>query len=238
MIPDDFYGQCMNAKILIVDDQKDLLDLLSMSLSPEGYQVHIAQTAAEALSAIQLQKPDLILLDILLPDVSGIRLTTQLKNDSETASIPIILLTAKDSETDIIVGLSVGADDYITKPFSIKVLLARMEAILRRARPQGKDVKQVLSAGPVRIFPAARQVFVEGQPIELTGAEFAILVALISANGTILSRTELGKVLQNSPDAGGNERVVDVHVAALRKKLGKARNFVKTIHGQGYRAVL
>ncbi len=228
----------MNAQILIVDDQKDLLDLLSMSLSPEGYSIITAQTAAEALSSIKLQKPDLILLDILLPDISGIRLTTQLKNDSETAQIPIILLTAKDSETDIIVGLSIGADDYITKPFNMKVLLARMEAVLRRAYPQGKEIKQVLSAGPVRVFPAARQVFVEGQPVELTGAEFAILLALINSQGTILSRGELGKLLQNTPESGGSERVVDVHVAALRKKLGKARNFVKTIHGQGYRAVL
>jgi DNA-binding response OmpR family regulator len=228
----------MNAQILIVDDQKDLLDLLSMSLSPEGYIIRTAQTAAEALSSIKLQKPDLILLDILLPDISGIRLTTQLKNDSETSQIPIILLTAKDGETDIIVGLSIGADDYITKPFNMKVLLARMEAVLRRAYPQGKEVKQVLSAGPIRVFPAARQVFVEGQPVELTGAEFAILLALINANGTILSRSELGKLLQNTSETGGSERVVDVHVAALRKKLGKARNFVKTIHGQGYRAVL
>jgi DNA-binding response OmpR family regulator len=231
-------GISMNAKILIVDDQRDLLDLLSMSLTPEGYQVRTALNAAEALSAIKLRKPDLILLDILLPDISGVRLTTQLKNDAETAGIPIILLTAKDSETDIIVGLSVGADDYITKPFSIKVLLARMEAVLRRAYPQGKEVKQVISFGLVRIFPAARQVFVEGQPVELTGAEFHILMALINANGSVLSRDELGKTLQNTPEAGGNERVVDVHVAALRKKLGKARNFVKTIHGQGYRAVL
>jgi DNA-binding response OmpR family regulator len=228
----------MNAKILIVDDQQDLLELLTMSLTPEGYQVRTALNAAEALSAIKLQKPDLILLDILLPDISGVRLTTQLKNDAETANIPVILLTAKDSETDIIVGLSVGADDYITKPFSIKVLLARMEVVLRRAYPQTKDVKQVISSGLVRIFPAARQVFVEGQPVELTGAEFHILMALINANGTVLSRDELGKTLQNTPEAGGSERVVDVHVAALRKKLGKARNFVKTIHGQGYRAVL
>lgn len=228
----------MNAQILIVDDQKDLLDLLSMSLAPEGYVVRTAQTAGEALSSIKLQKPDLILLDILLPDISGIRLTTQLKNDSETAQIPIILLTAKDSETDIIVGLSIGADDYITKPFNIKVLLARMEAVLRRAYPHGKEIKQVLSVGPIRIFPAARQVFVEGQSVELTGAEFAILLALVTAQGKVLSRTELGKLLQNSPEMGGRERVVDVHVAALRKKLGKARNFVKTIHGRGYRAVL
>jgi len=228
----------MNAKVLIVDDQRDLLELLTMSLSGEGYIVRTAQNAAEANAAIKLEKPDIVLLDILLPDVSGIRLTTQWKNDAQTAHIPIILLTAKDSETDIIVGLSVGADDYITKPFSSKVLVARMEAVLRRAYPEGQNVKQVLAAGPIRIFPSGRQAFVEGQPVQLTGAEFNILQALIQAGGAILSRSELSKYLQDPSENGNNERVVDVHIAALRRKLGKARNFVKTVHGQGYRAAI
>jgi DNA-binding response OmpR family regulator len=227
----------MNANVLIVDDQKDLCELLSMSLTGEGYIVRTALSAAEAMSAIKTSKPDLVLLDILLPDMSGIRLTTQWKNDAQTAHIPIILLTAKDSETDIIVGLSVGADDYITKPFSTKVLFARMEAVLRRSYPDGQSLKQVLSAGPVRVFPSSRQAFVEGQPVEMTGAEFNILLALIQANGTILSRTDLSKYLQDPSGNGGNERVVDVHIAALRKKMGPARNFIKIVHGQGYRVV-
>jgi DNA-binding response OmpR family regulator len=222
----------MNAKVLIVDDQKDLVELLSMSLSGEGYIPRTAITAAEAVSSVQQEKPDLILLDILLPDMSGIKLTTQWKNDAKTAKIPIILLTAKDSETDIIVGLSVGADDYITKPFSTKVLLARMDAVLRRTYPEGDAVAQVLSTGPVRIFPSGRQVFVEGQPVAMTGAEFNILLALVEAKGGILSRTDLSKLLE-----GGNNRIVDVHIASIRRKFGKARNFIKTIHGQGYRAV-
>jgi DNA-binding response OmpR family regulator len=178
----------------------------------------------------------LILLDIVLGDISGIKLTTKLKNSDETSQIPIILLTAKDSETDIIVGLSVGADDYITKPFSTKVLLARMEAVLRRAYPEPQPVREILQAGPVKLFPAGRQVFNEGAPVEVTPAEFTILSALIKAKGAILSRRELALMISPGQDVT-NERVVDVHIAALRKKLNKARYIIKTMHGKGYRAV-
>ncbi|MCI0499500.1 MAG: response regulator transcription factor [Planctomycetales bacterium] len=226
----------MNAKILVVDDQRDLLELLSMALGQEGYAVRTAASGTEALSMIAAEKPDLILLDIILGDISGIKLTTRLKNETSTAHIPIILLTAKDSETDIIVGLSVGADDYITKPFSTRVLLARIEAVLRRAYPESAAVKEILQAGPVRIFPEQRQVFAEGNPVDLTPAEFTILLSLVKAGGNILSRTqlltEIGTVEENY-----NERIVDVHVAALRKKLGKSRTLVKTVHGEGYRFV-
>ena len=228
----------MNAKVLVVDDQRDLLELLGMALGQEGYGVRTAASGTEAIEAVAAEKPDLILLDILLGDTSGIKLTTRWKNDSETAHIPIILLTAKDSETDIIVGLSVGADDYITKPFSTRVLLARMEAVLRRVYPEPTTVREILSAGPVRLFPAGRQVFVEGTPVDLTGAEFNILLALIKAGGDILSREHLHTLMVPNAADSGNVRVVDVHVAALRKKLGKARTILKTIHGKGYRAVV
>ncbi len=225
-------------KVLVVDDQRDLLELLGMALEQEGYRVKTAASGAEAIEVLAAEKPDLILLDIILGDMSGIKLTTRWKNDAETAHIPIILLTAKDSETDIIVGLSVGADDYITKPFSTRVLLARMEAVLRRAYPEPTTVREILSAGPVRLFPAGRQAFVEGTPVDLTGAEFNILTALIKAGGEILSREDLLVLMVPNPADGGNVRVVDVHMAALRKKLGKARNIVKTVHGKGYRAVI
>lgn len=228
----------MNArKILVVDDQTDLLELLSMSLSQEGYHVRTAASGAEAFSQIATDKPDLILLDIILGDISGIKMTTRLKNDVETAHIPIILLTAKDSETDIIVGLSVGADDYITKPFSTKVLLARIDAVMRRAYPEPNAVRETLQAGAVRIFPAGRQVFVEGVPVDVTPAEFNILLALIKAAGSILSREDLQTII-GSEEQTDNERVVDVHIASLRKKLGLSRKIIKTVHGKGYRAVL
>lgn len=227
----------MNAKILVVDDQHDLLELLDMALTQEGYTVKTAASGSEAMSSILMDKPDLILLDIILGDTSGIKMTTKLKNDTDTSHIPIILLTAKDTETDIIVGLSVGADDYITKPFSTKVLLARIDAVLRRAYPEPGAIKETLQAGPVKIFPSGRQVFVEGVPVELTPAEFNILLTLVKANGDILTREDLQKLLAGGEE-NQNERVVDVHVAALRKKLGKARMIVKTVHGRGYRAVI
>ncbi len=227
----------MNARILVVDDQTDLLELLDMSLSQEGYIVRTAASGAEALAMLAVDKPDLILLDIILGDTSGIKLTTKLKNEAETSHIPIILLTAKDTETDIIVGLSVGADDYITKPFSTKVLLARIEAVLRRAYPEPNTVREILQAGAVRVFPAGRQVFVEGTPIDLTPAEFNILLTLFKAGGSALSREDLQSIL-GSAEQSANERIVDVHVASLRKKLGTARNIIKTVHGKGYRAVV
>lgn len=228
----------MNAKVLIVDDQRDLLDLLSMALTQQGYIVRTAASGAEAIEAIAADKPDLILLDIMLGDISGIKLTTRWKNDAQTAHIPIILLTAKDSETDIIVGLSVGADDYITKPFSTPILLARMEAVLRRAYPESPAVQEILSAGPIRLFPAGRQAFVQGSPVDLTGAEFNLLQALIKAGGQVLSREELHDAMTPNSDQAGNVRVVDVHIASLRKKLGRARALLKTVHGQGYRLVV
>ncbi|MFZ9032560.1 MAG: response regulator transcription factor [Planctomycetota bacterium] len=227
----------MDTKILIVDDQKDLLELLDMALSQEGYHVCTAASGTEALETIAAEKPDLILLDIILGDISGIKLTTKLKHEAETSHIPIILLTAKDSETDIIVGLSVGADDYITKPFSTKVLLARIDAVLRRAYPSSPEIKEILQAGPVRVFPSRRQAFAEGEPVDLTPAEFTILLSLLKAGGDILSREKL-RVELGSVDESSNERIVDVHVAAMRKKLGNSRKIIKTVHGQGYRIVV
>ena len=226
----------MNAKILVVDDQKDLLELLSMALGREGYSVRTAASGTEALSMIAAEKPDLILLDIILGDMSGIKITTKLKQEVETSHIPIILLTAKDSETDIIVGLSVGADDYITKPFSAKVLLARMDAVLRRVYPETPAVREILQAGSIRIFPSRRQVFAEGNPVELTPAEFNLLLALVKAGGTVLSRGQLLAELGSSED-DLSERIVDVHIAALRKKLGKSRALIKTVHRKGYQIV-
>ena len=224
----------MNAKILIVDDEKDLLELLSMNLGTEGYIVNTAENAAQALAAVRTNRPDLILLDIMLPDTSGIKLTGKLKNTPNTANIPIILLTAKDKETDMVVGLSVGADDYITKPFSTSVLVARIEAVLRRAYPGDEDVREVLAAGPVTILPAAREVRVHGKVVELTGGEFGILVALVEAGGDILSRTQL-KAALGEEAKGEKARIIDVHIAALRKKLGAAKNVIKTVHSRGYR---
>ncbi|MBN1817739.1 MAG: response regulator transcription factor [Sedimentisphaerales bacterium] len=225
----------MRAKILVVDDEQDLLDLLEMSLSAEGYEVMTAASGAAAIEALRRQRPDLILLDIMLEDRSGLELTGQIKHTPETMGIPIILLTAKDTETDIVVGLRVGADDYVTKPFSTQVLVARIEAVLRRGKSAQEDAVDVLTAGPVRVQKASRHVTVEGRNVELTGGEYNILVALLEAGGAILSRQDLKCALGDTA-TGQKERIIDVHVAALRKKLGPpARRIVKTIHGLGYR---
>jgi len=224
----------VNAKILIVDDETDLLEVLSMNLQQQGYITRTAQTGAEALSKIRTDRPDLILLDIMLDDVSGIKLTGKLKNTAETADIPIILLTAKDSDTDIVVGLSVGADDYVTKPFKTEVLAARIEAVLRLAKPQGSKIGEILSAGPIKVIPANHEVIIKGKSIDLTGAEYNILVALIKAGGGVLSRDDI-KAILDSDASDERIRIVDVHIAALRKKLGAYRDLIKTVHGRGYR---
>lgn len=224
----------MNAKILVVDDEKNLLELLSMNLAAQGFVVNTAETGADALASVSKDRPDLILLDIVLPDISGIKLTGKLKNSPGTANIPIILLTAKDAETDVVVGLNVGADDYVTKPFSTKVLLARIEAVLNRRRAgSGGAANQTLSAGPVTIVPDHMQVYVRGKPVELTAKEYDILMALMTAAGRVLSRDELSDVLGQS-DGERNMRVVDVHIGALRKKLGPDANIVRTVHNKGY----
>ncbi len=223
----------MNARILVVDDEKDLLEMLAANLSVAGYVIRTATGGAEAMSIIRTDRPDLILLDIMLEDISGVKLAGKLRNTPETADIPIIMLTAKDSETDVIVGLSIGADDYITKPFSTAVLIARIEAVLRRVSSEGDSLREILTVGPVRILPASHEVLVEGRPVELTGGEYNILLALAEAGGTVLSRSDLKEL--SGAGRGDSERIVDVHVAALRKKLGSAKGIVKTIHGRGYR---
>jgi len=227
----------MNSKILVVDDEADLLELLDMNLSQEGFIVRTAASASDAMAMIRADKPELILLDIMLGDVSGIQLTAKMKTYPETADIPIILLTAKDKDADVVVGLSVGADDYITKPCSTPVLVARIEALLRRAQITKNIDSQTLSVGPVKIVPSAREVIANGKTVDLTSGEYEILMALVKAAGSILSRKQLKKELGESAK-GQRTRIVDVHIASIRKKLGPAKNIIKTVHARGYRIVL
>jgi DNA-binding response OmpR family regulator len=221
----------MPVKVLIVDDEQDLLDLLSINLEREGFSVTTAASAEAALKRISAGHPDIILMDIMLPDVPGTRLTNQLKNNSETAAIPIILLTARDTETDMVVGLSMGADDYVVKPFSTAVLKARIEAVLRRSAHAPQSGMFV--CGPVKLSAAGHSVLVDDSPVELTLAEFKILESLMRSQGTVLSRAKLME--EFAADTSVTERTIDVHIASLRKKLGPARDLIKTIHRLGYR---
>jgi DNA-binding response OmpR family regulator len=223
----------MKARILLVDDEADLRELLKFNLEKEGCSVTAVANAAEALATIKNSPPDLILLDVMLPDMIGTKLAHQIKNNPVTAAIPIIMLTGRDKETDIVVGLSMGADDYVTKPFSTPVLIARIEAQLRRKTVAAQHEDESIMAGRVKIVPAAQQVLVDSVPIDLTLAEFKILYALMHARSAVLSRKKLMGEFGSDPSV--TERTIDVHIAAIRKKLGTARTTIKTVHRIGYR---
>jgi two-component system alkaline phosphatase synthesis response regulator PhoP len=219
------------AKILLVDDESSILDLVSAYLQPEGYQVYTAQDGPSALKAARAFKPDLIVLDVMLPGMDGIEVLSQLRRESGTY---VILLTAKAEETDKIVGLSVGADDYLTKPFSPRELVARIKAALRRLRSgQPLPDEGVLSFPHLRIDTGSRKVWIEDRPIELTSIEFELIRVLAEHPGRVLSREQLLEKVWGY-DYYGEVRVVDVHIGHIRRKLGGDR-FIATVRGVGYR---
>jgi two-component system phosphate regulon response regulator PhoB len=225
--------------ILVVDDENDLVELLMYNLAKAGYAPRSARNGRQALEQVAQKIPDLIVLDIMLPELTGTEITSRLRTNPATAHIPIVMLTAKGEEVDQIVGLTVGADDYITKPFSMKVLLARVDAVLRRTSPAARgDVPTIaLRMGPIEIDPDTHQVTVDAQPIKLTLTEFRLLAALVQANGKVLNRAILmAKAM--GPGVTVTERTIDVHVTSIRKKLGEHANIIKTVRGVGYRATL
>lgn len=228
------WGQMSRKRIILVEDEKDMAELVAMRLRKEHYDVEVAHNGLDGLEKIRSSPPDLALLDIMLPGMSGTEIAAEMRKDPRTAAVPIIMLTAKSEESDIVVGLHVGADDYVTKPFSMSVLTARIAAVLRRsdgpAGPQGG----VLSAGSVRVNLDTHTVEVNSRPVALTLTEFRILAAVIAARGRVLTRNQLiDKAL--GQDAVVTDRTIDVHVTALRRKLGSARNCIETVRGIGYR---
>jgi two-component system phosphate regulon response regulator PhoB len=220
--------------ILVVDDEKDLTELLAYNLKKVGYLVSVAHSGRQALDLISAQSPDLILLDVMLPEFSGTEIANRIRTNPKTASIPIIMVTAKGEELDQVVGLTVGADDYIAKPFSMKVLLARVEAVLRRSG-RAMPESRLLALGPVEVNLETHEAFVRGEPLKLTLTEFRILTSLIQAEGKILSRAALMSKAMG-PGVTVTERTIDVHVTAIRKKLGEAGGMIRTVRGVGYRA--
>ena len=224
------------SQVLVVEDEKDLSELLVYNLRRAGYQVSNAATGLKALQSIADRRPDLILLDIMLPELSGTEVASRIRSNPQTAAIPIIMLTAKGEEVDQLVGLTVGADDYVTKPFSMKVLLARVEAVLRRsARPQ--DEPALIQLGPVSVNMQTHEAMVDSEAIKLTLTEFRILSSLLSAGGRVLSRRILMSQAMG-PGVTVTDRTIDVHVTAIRKKLGSHSPMIKTVRGVGYRATL
>jgi DNA-binding response OmpR family regulator len=220
-------------KILVVDDERELVELISMNLQRNGYDTVTAHDGSTGLDIARKQKPDLIVLDIMMPGLSGRDVTVALKGDPDTATIPILMLTAKTEETDIIVGLSMGADDYVTKPFSMKVLMARVAAVLRR-KAAIEPAQVLLAAGPVVIDQSKHEVTVAGKPINMTPTEFKLLTAIFSARGRVMSRDQLMDRAMGT-EVFVTDRAIDVHITAVRKKLGDCAWMVHTVRGIGYR---
>ncbi len=219
------------AKILVIDDEDSILNLVSAYLRPEGYEVYTASDGPTGLKAARAFKPDLIVLDIMLPGLDGIEVLTHLRRESD---VYVIMLTAKSEETDKIVGLAVGADDYLTKPFSPRELAARVKAALRRLQPGTTGPRgNVLAFRHVRIDADGRRVWVDDRPIELTAVEFDLLSTLAENAGRVLSREQL---LENvwGQNYFGEIRVVDVHIGHIREKLG-IDSVIETVRGVGYR---
>ena len=223
-------------RILVVDDERDITEMVAFNLGRNGYDVLTSDTGTDALEVARREVPDLIVLDLMLPGLDGTEVTRRLKADAKTARIPIIMLTAKGEETDVVVGLTLGADDYVTKPFSMKILLARLGTVLRRAEAAAapEPAGAILSAGPLRIDPDKHEATVEGEAIKLTLTEFKLLSALVAARGRVLTRDQLMDKAMGT-DVFVTDRAIDVHVTAIRKKLGKASWLVHTVRGVGYR---
>lgn len=219
--------------ILIVEDETDLLELLRFNLTREGYDCCCVTDGAAALAQVRREAPDLMILDRMLPGLSGDHVMEQVRRDPQTTAIPILMLTAKAEESDQLVGFALGANDYVTKPFSMKVLLARVAAALRRTESDAMQ-KRPLTVGPITVDPERHQVLVGGAPVALTTTEFRILKTLMSAGGRVLDRSRLIDAVLGTMVAV-TDRTIDVHIASLRKKLGgAAAAWVQTIRGVGY----
>jgi two-component system phosphate regulon response regulator PhoB len=223
----------VGARILAVDDEPDLLELVRVGLTQAGYVVETASSGSEALAALRRAPPDLILLDLMLPDLSGTELCARVRADQRLAGVPIIMLTAKSEEIDRVVGLEVGADDYVTKPFSPRELALRVRAVLRRRAP-AQERARVLEHGPLRVDPESHRASVGGHEIVLTAKEFQLLVALMGRPGRVMTRERLLDEVWGS-DITVTSRTIDTHLKRLRAKLGEAGGLIETVRGVGYR---
>jgi len=221
--------------ILIIEDEEDILALLHYNLIKAGYNAKCASHGEEALTAIASKMPDLILLDLMLPGIDGMEICRQLRSNEETREIPIIMLTARGEEEDVVRGLELGADDYVTKPFSIKVLLARVQTVLRRKSVlQQESDQEELIRGDLRIHPGRKLAQVEGKTIDLTFTEFRVLESLASRPGWVFTRYQIVNAVRGE-DYAVTDRAVDVQIAGLRKKLGSCSHYIETVRGIGYR---
>ena len=221
-------------KILVVDDEEDILELVRYNLFKNGYQVTCVSSGELAMQKLKEETPHIILLDLMLPGVDGLDVCRSLRSNPATMNIPIIMITAKGEDADIVTGLELGADDYLTKPFSPRVLLARIRAILRRNKQDELDESSVLKTHDIVVNPARHEVLVKGEQLMLTATEFGILHFLARRPGWVFSREQIISAVKGD-DYPVTERSVDVQVVGLRKKLGDSGDLIETVRGVGYR---
>lgn len=220
--------------ILAIEDDEDILELLRYNLTKEGYQVTTVPSGEEGLRIAQSALPDLILLDLMLPGLDGLEVCRRLKLDAKTRIVPVIMLTAKGEEADIVTGLELGADDYITKPFSTRILLARVRAVLRHHIMGSPSEDALLKIHELVIDPGRHEVLLKGEAVDLTATEFRLLQLLARRPGWVLTRTNIVEGVHGD-DYPVTDRAVDVKIVALRKKLGTAAKYIETVRGVGYR---
>ncbi len=220
--------------ILVVEDEEDILEIVRFNLAKEGYRVVCVTTGEDGLAAARSERPDLVVLDLMLPGVDGLEVCRRLKSDPSTAHVPIVMLTAKTEEADIVAGLELGADDYVTKPFSPRVLIARIRAVLRRKSRQPLDESTPIRMHEIEIDPGRHEVRADGRRVELTHTEFRILHFLARRPGWVFTRYQIVDTArgENYPVT---DRSVDFHIAMLRKKLGRYGRYIETVRGVGYR---
>ena len=219
-------------RILIVDDERDIVQVLEFALRQAGFETASAANSTQAMARIREAQPDLVILDLMLPDLPGTEVCRQLKSSARTRSLPVIMLTARGEEVDRVVGFELGADDYITKPFSVREVVLRVKAILRRHAPGELLPRE--SLGPLRIDTGAHRAYVDGKEVELTALEFRLLATFLTRVGRVQTREQL---LQDVWEMTGDlqTRTVDTHVKRLREKLGSGRELIETVRGIGYR---
>jgi len=221
-------------KILIIEDDDDVRELIRYNLARENYQVYDAADGEKGLDAANSLMPDLLVLDLMLPGISGLEICKELKSDKSTQDIPIVILSAKGEESDIVIGLELGADDYITKPFSPRVLLARIKSVLRRKSRVAPTDDDIISVHNIRIDPGRHKVSVDKKQVDLTTTEFRLLQFLARHPGWVFSRYQIVDGIKGD-DYPVTERSVDVQIVGLRKKLGPAGALIETVRGVGYR---
>ncbi|MFC1751990.1 response regulator transcription factor [Thermoproteota archaeon] len=220
--------------ILVVEDEKDIIELITYNLGKEGFTVISAATGEEGLQLVKRHKPDLVILDLMLPGLSGLDVCRDIKQTPATQHIPIIMVTARSEEIDIVTGLELGAEDYVPKPFSPKVLVARVKAVLRRCGTPAKDGADVVAIYELRLDPSKREVFISNKHVDMTFSEFQTLHLLARNSGHVFTRYQIMENMRGY-DYVVTDRAIDVIIVGIRKKLGEYGRYIETVRGVGYR---